>query len=193
MQIEVKFVPGHCAADGRKYYQFTAKDECTRWTFRGMYAEYSSARAKDFLEKLERSSPMRCWLRNRSAKHCLKKQWQKRGASILESLRPNGKVERQHRIDEQRFYKRMRMYSLADGRKQPAIYQRELNHPIMTCLEISQSGACALSGRPVVMQVFRLNTPDSLSLFFSLAGSFLLRKSPPFPGLLSLSFPVTYA
>jgi len=32
--------------------------------------------------------------------------------------RHNGKVERQHRTDEKRFYKKMRMYSLSDGHKQ---------------------------------------------------------------------------
>ena len=42
--------------------------------------------------------------------------------------RHNGKVERQHRTDEQRFYRHMRMYSLADGRKQLAVYQRESNN-----------------------------------------------------------------
>lgn len=31
--------------------------------------------------------------------------------------RHNGKVERQHRTDEKRFYKKMKMYNLADGRK----------------------------------------------------------------------------
>ena len=30
--------------------------------------------------------------------------------------RHNGKVERRHRIDELRFYKKMRMYHLEDGR-----------------------------------------------------------------------------
>ena len=34
--------------------------------------------------------------------------------------RHNGKVERQHRLDEARFYSKMRMYSLEDGRKQLA-------------------------------------------------------------------------
>ena len=43
--------------------------------------------------------------------------------------RHNGKVERQHRIDEQRFYKQMRMFSLADGRKQLAVYQRAWVYP----------------------------------------------------------------
>ena len=50
--------------------------------------------------------------------------------------RHNGKVERQHRTDEQRFYKHMSMYSLEDGRKQLQKYQRDSNDHIMTCLNI---------------------------------------------------------
>lgn len=57
VQIDVKFVPPYCVADGGKYYQFTAKDECTRWTYREMYDERSSVSAQDFLEKLIRSAP----------------------------------------------------------------------------------------------------------------------------------------
>ena len=41
--------------------------------------------------------------------------------------RHNGKVERQHRIDEQRFYSKMRMYSLEDGRKQLERYDKTSN------------------------------------------------------------------
>ena len=41
VQIDVKYVPSYCVADGRKYYQYTAKDECTRWTYREMYDEHS--------------------------------------------------------------------------------------------------------------------------------------------------------
>ena len=48
--------------------------------------------------------------------------------------RHNGKVERQHRTDEARFYKKMRMYNLEDGRKQLAVYQRKSNTYIKTCL-----------------------------------------------------------
>ena len=48
--------------------------------------------------------------------------------------RHNGKVERQHRTDEARFYSQMRMYSLEDGRRQLSVYQRKSNDYIMTCL-----------------------------------------------------------
>ena len=33
LQVDVKFVPSYCVVNGQKYYQFTAKDECTRWTY----------------------------------------------------------------------------------------------------------------------------------------------------------------
>ena len=48
--------------------------------------------------------------------------------------RHNGKVERQHRTDTERFYSRLRMYSLEDGRKQLAEYQAKSNWHIKTCL-----------------------------------------------------------
>ena len=44
--------------------------------------------------------------------------------------RHNGKVERQHRIDQARFYSGLRMYSLSDGRRQLAEYQRKSNNYI---------------------------------------------------------------
>ena len=53
---------------------------------------------------------------------------------LIATSRHNGKVERQHRTDEARFSKNMRMYSLEDGRKQPAVYQRKSNNYIKTCL-----------------------------------------------------------
>ena len=49
-------------------------------------------------------------------------------------LKKHCKVERQHRTDELRFYKHMRMFGLEDGRKQLAVYQRKSNNHIMTCL-----------------------------------------------------------
>lgn len=48
--------------------------------------------------------------------------------------RHNGKVERQHRIDEQRFYSKMRMYSIADGREQLKRYNLRSNSYVKICL-----------------------------------------------------------
>lgn len=153
LQLDVKFVPSYCVADGRKYYQFTAKDECSRWTYREMYDEHSTYSARCFLEKLVKAAPFPIRLIQTDngteftnallvvkSKH--KTLFEKGLAEMgieyqrirIATPRHNGKVERQHRTDELRFYKHMRMYSLADGRKQLAVYQRESNNHIMTCL-----------------------------------------------------------
>ena len=48
--------------------------------------------------------------------------------------RHNGKVERQHRIDQTRFHDQLRMFNLEDGRKQMAAYQKKSNDCIKLCL-----------------------------------------------------------
>lgn len=40
--MDVKYVPSHCIVNGEKYYVFSGKDECTRWTYREMFAEHNS-------------------------------------------------------------------------------------------------------------------------------------------------------
>ena len=44
------------------------------------------------------------------------------------------KVERKHRTDEKRFYKKMKMYNLEDGGKQLAKYNKKSNNILKTCL-----------------------------------------------------------
>ena len=138
VQIDVKFVPSYCVADGGKYYPFTAKDECTRWTYREMYDEHSSVSAKDFLEKLVREAPfaIRMVQTDNGAEftNVLLVTKSKHKTLFEEALigtrivypriciatprhSHNGKVERQYRTDEMRFYKHMRMYSLGDRPK----------------------------------------------------------------------------
>ena len=153
VQIDVKFVPSYCVADGKKYYQYTAVDECSRWTFREMYEEHSTYSSKDFLEKLIRKSPFPIRevqtdngteFTNRlivvKSKHLTLFEEALIEMGIIyhriqiATPRHNGKVERQHRIDEERFYKGMRMYNLEDGRKQLRIYQKKSNTYIKTCL-----------------------------------------------------------
>lgn len=153
IQIDVKHVPSYCVADGRKYYQYTAVDECSRWTYREMYDEHSTYSSKDFLIKLIQHAPFPIRevqtdngteFTNRllviKSKH---KTMFEEALEELEILhhriqiatpRHNGKVERQHRTDGARFYKYMRMYSLEDGRKQLAVYQKKSNNYIKTCL-----------------------------------------------------------
>lgn len=118
-----------------------------------MYAEHSTASAKDFLEKLVQKAPFPIRMvqtdNGTEFTNALLVTKSKHKTLFEEALiemgieyhririatpRHNGKVERQHRTDELRFYRNMKMYSLEDGRKQLAVYQRESNTHIMTCL-----------------------------------------------------------
>jgi len=153
VQIDVKYVPSRCVTDGRKYYQFTAVDECTRIAFREMYDEHGTYSAKDFLMKLMANSqfPIRMVQTDNGTEFTnallvIKATHKTLFEQALEDMdilyhririatpRHNGKVERQHRTDEERFYSRLRMYNLTDGRKQLAIYQTKSNDHIKTCL-----------------------------------------------------------
>ena len=160
LQLNVKYVPLYCVADGRKYYQFSAKDECSRWTYREMYDEHSTYSARDFLDKLVRRAPfpIRAIQTDNGAEftNALLVTKSKHKTLFEQALldmgiayhririatpRRNGKVERQHRTDELRFYSKMRMYGLEDGSRQLARYQALSNDYIMTCLGMRSPNA----------------------------------------------------
>ena len=152
VQVDVKFVPSYCVSNGLKYYQYTAVDECTRWTYREMYDEHSTHSSVQFLVGLIKHSPFpireiqtdngaeftRALISNDGKPSLFEKtleMWQIKYHRIrVATPRHNGKVERQHRIDEQRFYKKMRMYNLADGRKQLEKYNKLSNNIPKICL-----------------------------------------------------------
>ena len=152
MQVDVKFVPSYCVINGQKYYQYTAVDECTRWTFREMYDEHSTYSSTDFLKKLILNSPFpireiqtdngpeftRALLSNDGKPSLFEEMLEKCGIKYhrirVATPRHNGKVERQHRTDEKRFYRKMRTYSLEDGRAQLAKYNKKSNNIPKVCL-----------------------------------------------------------
>ena len=153
VQVDVKFVPTYCVAGKGKYYQYTAKDEYSRWTYREMYDEHSTYSSKCFVEQLVKAAPFKIktiqtdngkeftkalWTADTTDltafEQCLKTEGIAYHRIRVATPRHNGKVERQHRIDEMRFYRYMRLFSLEDGRKQLAKYQRLSNTYIMTCL-----------------------------------------------------------
>lgn len=152
VQVDVKFVPSYCVVNGQKYYQYTAVDECTRWTFREMYDEHSTDSSTDFLKKLISSSPFpireiqtdngteftRALISNDGKPSLFEAELEECGIKYhrirVATPRHNGKVERQHRTDEKRFYKKMKMYNLEDGRKQLAKYNKKSNNIPKICL-----------------------------------------------------------
>lgn len=157
VQVDVKFVPSYCVSSGEKYYQYTAIDECTRFVYREMYDEHSTYSSADFLEKLIIMFPFPIreiqtdngteWtnaLLVKSPEHpkTLFEQGLEDMGIIYHRIRVatprhNGKVERQHRTDEKRFYKKMKMYSLADGRKQLLAYNKKSNNIPKICLNFN--------------------------------------------------------
>ena len=153
VQVDVKFVPSYCVSNGQKYYQYTAVDECTRWTYREMYDEHSTYSSTDFLKKLILNCPFpireiqtdngteftRALISDDGNPSIFEEKLElcniKYHRIRVATPRHNGKVERQHRTDEKRFYKKMKMYNLADGRKQLAKYNKKSNNIPKICLK----------------------------------------------------------
>ena len=159
IQVDVKVVPRRCIADPElRLYQYTAIDEFTRLRFLAAYPEQSTYSSADFLKKLfkwyaRRGIRVECVQTDNGFEFTNRFSNRKRDLPTLfettaaqlgirhKLIRPytprhNGKVERQHWTDELRFYRHMRMYSLKDGSRQLAVYQRQSNDHIMTCLDM---------------------------------------------------------
>ncbi len=154
VQIDVKFVPSECVVNGKKYYEYIAVDECSRWAYRQIYDEHSTYSSYLFLLELIKVAPFqireiqtdngteftKALISKKAEKTMFEKELEfleiKYHRIRVATPRHNGKVERQNRQDGERFYANMKMYSLEDGRKQLAVYQRKSNNYIKTCLNM---------------------------------------------------------
>lgn len=154
VQIDVKFVPSECITDGKKYYEYIAVDECSRWAYRQMYDEHSTYSSYKFLLELIKAAPFqireiqtdngteftKALLSKNPEKTIFEQELEKLGIIYhrirVATPRHNGKVERQNRQEGERFYSKMKMYNLTDGRKQLSAYQRKSNNYIKTCLNM---------------------------------------------------------
>lgn len=153
VQVDVKFVPTECVTNGCKYYQYTAVDECTRWTYRELYDEHSTYSSAQFLANLIKKSPFSIreiqtdngpeftnalLIKTADTKSLFEELLEKCGILYhrirIATPRHNGKVERQHRIDQARFYSKLSMYSLEDGRRQLERYNSRSNNISKVCL-----------------------------------------------------------
>ena len=147
IQIDVKFVPSVCLvneAKGQKFYQYTAIDEYSRWRFVEAFEEHSSYSSAVFLDHLVKAfpCPIKCVQTDNG------QEFTKRFCSYGGSEKPaifqvrlseygirhklirpftprhNGKVERSHRKDNERFYATHTFYSFEDFSKQLTLYNR---------------------------------------------------------------------
>lgn len=145
IQIDVKYVPKECHAPGLSpMYQFTAVDECTRLRFRYIFEEHSSYNAAKFLMMAQNYYPfeIRCVQTDNgteftnallgSDKASVFERYCKKAGIMHKRIRVatprhNGKVERVHRIDQERFYDGRSFYSVEDANTQLKRYQRNDN------------------------------------------------------------------
>ena len=151
-QMDVKHVPNICYSgeDGQKYYQYTVIEEASRKRYIYAYEENSSFSTIDFLKrailffgyaprvlqtdngaefthlsKTQRIHPLDLFCNKYGIHHKL--------------IRPrtpwhNGKVERSHRNDQERFYNHLRFYSFADLQAQMKRYLQRSNRIPMALL-----------------------------------------------------------
>ena len=146
VQIDVKFVPACCLvneAKGKKFYQYTAIDEYSRWRYVEAFEEHSTYSSAQFLEHLIRRFPMPIECVQTDNGMEFTKRFSTPGQVTLTAfqrvlqehgirhklIRPftprhNGKVERSHRKDNERFYASHTFYSFADFSRQLQVYNR---------------------------------------------------------------------
>ncbi len=146
IQIDVKFVPSCCLvnqATGKKFYQYTAIDEYSRWRYVEAFEEHSIYSSARFLEHLIQRFPMpiECVLTDNGMEFtkrfstpgqvtltAFQRVLQEHGIrrKLIRSFtsRHNGKVERSHRKDNERFYASHAFYSFEDFSRQLQAYNR---------------------------------------------------------------------
>ena len=150
MQLDVKFVPNECKSSSKlfdmHFYQYTIIDECTRERFIYGYNEHTANATIDFLHRAfkhfgykprilqtDNGHEFTYLVKTKDDKvHPLDLFCEKLG--IIHKLikprtpRHNGKVERSHRDDNERFYSWLKFYSLDDLNKQMSAYLRRSNN-----------------------------------------------------------------
>ena len=130
-------------AKGQKFYQYTAIDEFSRWRYVEAFDEHSTYSSAVFLEHLIKAFPMpiECVQTDNGAEFTkrftatkeenltlFQKRLKEHGIRHKQ-IRPftprhNGKVERSHRKDNERFYASHTFYSFEDFSKQLQLYNR---------------------------------------------------------------------
>lgn len=151
-QMDVKYVPKACYTGSipQKFYQYTVIDEASRQRFLYPYMEQSGYSTVDFLKRAIRYfgyQPQILQTDNGSEftnitktkrKHILDLTCEK--LSIChQKIRPrtprhNGKVERSHRNDQERFYNYLTFYDYEDLKMQMKRYLRRSNNIPMQVL-----------------------------------------------------------
>ena len=148
VQVDVKFVPEVCIvgdAKGKKFYQYTAIDEYSRFRYVEAFEEHSTYSSAMFIENMLKAFKFRveCIQTDNGMEFtkrlCVGKQTPTLFEISLQKhniqhklIRPftprhNGKVERSHRKDNEYFYATHKFYSFDDFAKQLKIHNYNYN------------------------------------------------------------------
>ena len=144
IQVDVKFVPACCLvgeAKGKSFFQYTAIDEYSRWRYVEAFEEHSTYSSAIFMEHLIKRFPMpiecvqtdngieftKRFTQHSKVTLTLFQRVLKEHGIRHKLIRPftprhNGKVERSHRKDNERFYATHKFYSFDDFSKQLQVY-----------------------------------------------------------------------
>lgn len=151
VQVDVKFVPSACLKNskviGKKFFQYTAIDEYSRWRFVEAFEEQNTYSSAQFVDHLVKAFPfpIECIQTDNGTEFTNRFTSHKDKPTLFQvhleqhgiqhkRIRPytprhNGKVERSHRKDNERFYATHQFYSFEDFAKQLKEYNRkDYNH-----------------------------------------------------------------
>lgn len=154
VQIDVKYVPTACLTKelqekGEKFYQYTAIDEFTRIRYTWFTNEHSTYMSSEFAKRVVRYYPFKIktiqtdngfeftnrlsWNKSsRNQKTMFETTLEKLGIKHRKikpyTPKENGKVERSHRKDQERFYYKKIFYSLEDLRNRGKDWRKEYNN-----------------------------------------------------------------
>ncbi len=152
-QMDVKYVPNACysGVDGEKFYQYTMIEEASRKRFIYPYKEQSGYSTVDFVKRAitffgyaanviqtDNGAEFTNFKKTKRV-HIFDKFCNEYGI-VHKLIRPrtpwhNGKVERSHRNDQERFYNYLKFYSYEDLKIQMKRYLRRANDIPMAVLE----------------------------------------------------------
>ena len=154
VQVDVKYVPKACMSPelqerGEKYYQYTAIDEYTRLRYTWFTNAHDTYASSEFAKKLVKYFPFEIKtiqtdngfeFTNRLSWQAFLKNKRTMFENTLEKLgieyktikphtpKQNGRVERSHRKDQERFYYKRVFCSLEDLRNRGADWRKEYNN-----------------------------------------------------------------
>ena len=148
VQIDVKFVPDACIvgdAKGKKFYQYTAIDEYSRFRYVEAFEEHSTYSSAVFLEHMIKAFkfPVHCVQTDNGMEFTKRLNVGKQTPTLFERVlqkyniqhklirpftpRHNGKVERSHRKDNEYFYATHKFYSFNDFARQLKVHNYNYN------------------------------------------------------------------